>query len=162
MITNTVKYCLLFILTTCLVFNAEAQYLCDNEVKVLMKQKKVVKKLAERQVKEWYKKNAVKLKLPEVLKFSKIKLRPQKDFNWQTIDSLFCLNKSKENNIKALKKMSKMKLAVYDIRAYFTFKNATNQAIRSILYFTFDINGDLLVAVIREKENSPYSEKYYH
>ncbi len=159
---NTYKYYCIFFLIICFSTTTQAQYLCDNEAKVINKQKKFIKKKAESLVKDWYTVNAAKLRLPVVLKFSKIKFLPEEDLRWEEIDSLLCIKENKELVVKAKRRLGKMKLAVYDIRAYFNFENTKNKAIRSILYFKFDINGNLIVAVIREKEDSPYSEKYYH
>ena len=143
----------------------KAQFLCDNEFNVINKQKKAIRKHAEFQVKDWYTKNAFRHQLPETLKFEKIQIKNEEDKGelkkWSSIDSLLCLNKGEEFNIQAMKKMSALKLAAYEIKTYFNFKHSSNPSIRSLLYFNFDINGDLLLVVIREKENSPYTEKYY-
>ena len=145
--------------------NIQAQDLCDYELKVINKQKKKISSKTQKIAKEWYSSNTSQLKLPEKLKFSKIKVKTLEDKSelkkWSSIDSILCLNKDGNAIEKAIKKMEQLNLSVYDIRAYFNFENSSNKEIRSILYFQFDINRNLLKAVIREKEDSPYSEKYF-
>lgn len=158
-------YCFL-ITTLCFGYSTKAQFLCDYEYSVINKQKNVVKKKALANANLWLLDNADELNLPLKLKLSKIQIKTNEGQDevkkWDSIDSLLCLNKGSEVIDQAMNKMYKMKLAVYDIRTYFNFANTNNPEIRSILYFQFDINGNLLAAIIRKKENSPYSEKYYH
>ena len=143
-----------------------AQYLCEYEVKIINKQKKQIKPYAESILKEWYSKNAVQLKLPQTLKFSKIEFKPDESKSaqkkWSSIDSILCIEKSDRQLLKGFTQLKKLNMVVYDIRATFIFKDAISTAIKSLIYFEFDINGDLIRAVIREKESSPFTEKYYY
>ena len=164
--STIIKYCSLFSLLTLFTFRVQSQNLCEYEVKVINKQKKKVKAITESIVKEWYTKNAVTLKLPETLHFSKIKFKPNESKTelkkWSSIDSILCVKKSEQQLIKGFSEMRKLKLVIFEISATFNFKNSLTPLIKSLLYFEFDINGDLIRAVIREKESSPYTEKYYY
>jgi len=153
-----------YVVILCIVtsLNANSQFLCDFENKIIKKQKKAIEKKAENIVKEWYRKNANQLNLPRILKFSKISIKTNEDLQWKEIDSLLCIKGNSNLIAIAKNRLIELKLAVFDIRAYFNFENTKNQGIKSILYFKFDIQGNLIVAVIREKENSPFSERYYH
>ena len=141
---------------------AKAQYLCDNEYKVINKQKKTIQKKAKNITNVWILSNGDELNIPDNIKLTSLKYLTKEDENWEIIDSLLCVGKSKELIEKAKKRLQKQVYKVYDIRGYFNFPDSPNPQIRSILYFDFDINGDLIRVVIREKEFSPFSETYYH
>ena len=164
--STIIKYCSIFSLLTLFTFSVQSQNLCEYEVKVINKQKKKVKAITESIVKEWYAKNATSLKLPETLHFSKIKFKPNESKTelkkWSGIDSILCVKKSEQQLIKGFSEMRQLKLVIFEISATFNFKNSLTPLIKSLLYFEFDINGDLIRAVIREKESSPYTEKYYY
>lgn len=155
------KYCCLVFLLF-FYFLAKGQYLCNNEYKVINKQRKIIRKKSEAIAKQWFLNNVDSLNLPKDIKFSKIKFLAEEDKQWYEIDSLLCIKKDNELADKAIKKLTELQLPVYDIRSYFNFENTSNPEIKSILYFQFDINGELIKTVIREKETSPNSEIYYH
>ncbi|PJB14777.1 MAG: hypothetical protein CO118_06755 [Flavobacteriales bacterium CG_4_9_14_3_um_filter_32_8] len=153
-------YCLLisifFGITT------QGQYLCDEELHFIKKQKKIVQKKAKTIANSWILANSDDLNIPNDIKLSQLNFEPKKGENWDSVDSLLCVKKDKELINKAIQKLQQNQYVVYHIRAYFNFPNTINPEIRSMLYFDFDINGNLIRAVIREKEFSPFSETYYH
>ena len=156
------KYIFLFlfiILTPCL----NAQYLCKNEYRVINKQKRAIKKKAQLIAKEWLSKNSDSLNIPIDFKLSKLKFKAEEIDRWREIDSLICVTvKRNPELIKRAKiRMVELELVVYDIRGSFNFADTKNPTIQSVLYFEYDFNGDLIRAIIRQKEMSPYSETPY-
>jgi len=72
------------------------QYLCDNEYRVINKQKKIIRKKAKKIANVWILTNADSLNIPEDIKLSKLKFLPKKIDKWYSIDSLLCVKKNKE------------------------------------------------------------------
>ena len=155
----------IYLLFLCLILApiAKGQYLCDNEYKVINKQKKKIKKKCAKQANDWLLINN-DLNIPTSIKLSKLKfLAEEKEKNrWHEIDSLFCIKKDSKYIKKAKKRLLELKLVVYDIRIEFNFDSTSNSEISSVLNFEFDIEGNMIRAVIREKKNSPYSETPLH
>ena len=155
-----------------LALNTKGQYLCDNEYKIINKQKKKVKKQCKKIAKKWITTKRDSLNLPKKLKLSKVKfLAEEKEINknqrynkWHEIDSLFCINKkpSPDYITKAKQRLFELQLVVYDIRTEFYFIPSENEKISSVLNFEFDIKGNLIRAVIRRKKSSPFSETPLH
>ena len=55
-----------------------------------------------------------------------------------------------------------MQLVVFDIRTDFDYIPTANAKIASTLNFEFDIDGNMIRAVIRKKKMSPFSEIPLH
>lgn len=157
------KYLLLLILLSFFTSNNYAQYSCKKEYRVINKQKKIIKKKSTAIAKEWLKLNATIKNLPSNLKLSKIKFlaETKEEPKWFSIDSLVCLETTPTDIEKAKELLIKRNLVVYDIRTTFTYENNANPLIKSVLNFEFNFNGDLIRAVIRQKEMSPFSETPY-
>ncbi len=147
---------------------AQGQYLCDFEYKVINKQKKKVKRKCKKLAEAWLIEKRDSLKLPMDLKLSKVKfMAEEKEINkvlrynrWWEIDSLLCVKKKPDYAYAetAKKRLSEMQLVVFDIRTDFDYIPTPNAKISSTLNFEFDINGNLIRAVIRKKKMSPFSE----
>lgn len=140
--------------------------MCDYEYKVINKQKRKIKKKCKKTAANWVVNKRDSLNLPKKLKLSIIKYlaEPKEKNRWHEIDSLLCIDKKPTPDYikKAKKNLLELQLVVYDIRTEFNFENTTNSAIKSVLNFEFDINGNLIRAVIREKKMSPFSETPHH
>ena len=166
-----VKFYCFFILAS-VSLSVQSQYLCDGEYKVINKQKKRVKKKCKKIAHEWVSHKKDSLNLPKKLKLSKLKFRSEEketDKNnrynrWSEIDSLLCIQQkpTPEYIKKAKKRLLELQLVVYDIRTEFSFNNSSNNQIKSVLNFEFDIEGNLIRAVIRNKKMSPFSETPHH
>ena len=149
--------------------SSQAQYLCNNEYKVINKQKRQIKKKCKEIAENWVIQKQDSLNLPPKLKLTKLKFAPQKKeihkeihYNkWHEIDSLLCVKKDPEFIKEAKKRMLSIQLVVYGIHADFNFIPTENEKISSSLNFEFDIEGNLIRAVIRKKKMSPFSETPY-
>ncbi|PCJ26533.1 MAG: hypothetical protein COA97_05500 [Flavobacteriales bacterium] len=165
--TRLFTYCCLLIIC-CFSYSLKAQYLCDNEHKVINKQRKKLKKKCKKIASSWIINKRDSLNLPEKLKISKLKFRAnskeidkvQRYNKWREIDSLLCFQAKPSSDYvkKAKDRLLELQLVVYDIRTEFNFINTTNHEIKSVLNFEFDYNGNLIRAVIRKKKMSPFSE----
>ena len=168
--TSVIKHITLFSLIVLFHINVQSQYLCENEHKVIHKQKRKVKKKCKKIVYAWVIQHKDSLNLPKKLTFSRLKFKPEdkethKETNynmWYQIDSLLCITKDIEYIKEAKKKLLELQLVVFDIRSEFSFGDAENLEIKSVINFEFDIEGNLIRAVIRKKKNSPFSETPYH
>ncbi len=150
--------------TFCLHQNqAIGQYTCDYEYKVMNKQKKKVKKKTKKIALKWLNEHMASLNLPTDLKPSKLKYKTEKKeaIKWDQIDALLCKKKKEVDTEAAFKIIEELRLVVYDISIEFDYANTVNDRIKSVLNFEFDINGNLIRAVIRKKKMSPFSETPY-
>ncbi len=167
---RVLKYILILSFIAFFTTNSKAQYLCDNEYRVINKQKRQVKKKCREIAKNWVNKNRDSLNIPKKIKLTKLKFKPKKQeihkeihYNkWYEIDSLLCVKKNQEYINEAKKRMVSSKLVVYDIHADFNFIPSENDQIQSSLNFEFDIEGNLIRAIIRKKKISPFSGTPYH
>lgn len=165
------KYCCLFILLS--TFNySNAQFLCDYEIRMMNKQKRKVRKSCSKISKEWVKKHTDSLNIPNKIKLSKFKFEPKKDeyekgeyfpfSQWESTDSLLCVNDRKNNVDKAINNLEKLNLTIYQITTTFTPTNADNPEISSSLFFQYGIKGKLIRVILRKKEMSRTSEIFFH
>ncbi len=148
----------------------QAQYLCDNEYRVINKQKRKIKKKCKKIAKDWLTQKRDSLNLPPKLNLSKLKFRPEKKeihkephYNkWYKIDSLLCVKKDPKYINEAKKRMLSQELIVYTIEADFNSIPTENEMILSLISFKFDIEGNLIRVGIRKKKMSPFSETPHH
>ena len=156
------KYLVLFLFIFATTY-INGQFLCDNEYRIINKQKRVIKKKAKLIANEWLIKNSDSLNIPKDIKLSKLKFKAEEIKRWEEIDSLLCVSKKKNIELinRAKIRMVELELVVYDMRGSFNFADTKNPTIQSVLYFEYDFKGDLIRAIIRQKEMSPYSETPY-
>jgi len=166
---KVLKYCYLFLFVG-VIFTSQGQYLCENEYKIINKQKKVIQNKTQKTAKDWIFKYQDSLNLPPNIKLSKLKfLASEKEIHknnkynkWYTIDSLFCVETDPKLIEKAKKKLVELNLVVYKTSATFSFDDTKKSPVKSLLYFEFNFKGELIRAVIRKKEMSSLTETYYH
>lgn len=137
-----------------------AQNLCEKEYRIINKQKRKLKQKTKKIAQEWLAIHKDSLNLPDNLKLSRLKFlhEEKEEQKWHSIDSLFCVKGGDAYIEKGKQLLIEKKLVVYDIRTSFDFANSSNPLIKSVLNFEYDFNGNLIRAIVRQKEMSPFSE----